>query len=409
MIITALIVIIITYGLIISRGVTRIPPWASMFFGGILMIVLGVITPEEAIQAVNMDVILFLITLFVFASALEVSGFLKLLAYKIIERYKEPKKVLFYILLYSGLLSNLVTNDGVSASWTPVILELSRNMGISELPFLYALAIGVTVGSVIMPTGNPQNLLIALESGVKNPFIEFAKYLILPTVISLIVAYFILYRMFKKSLLQKNINNVINENEIDFDRRLGYFSLALLMISVILFFTLSFFRIDILLGSLVTSSILLLITQKRREIVRRMDWSTILFFIGLFIFTEGILKSGIIKYIFMYLPPPDNVASIMIVSILLSQVLSNVPLVAIYIPIMISHGNTSVIDWLALAAGSTIAGNFTILGAASNVIISEASESRGGRGFNFIEFMRYTVPILIPNAIIIYVFLVFLR
>ncbi len=137
-----------------------------------------------------------------------------------------------------------------------------------------------------------------------------------------------------------------------------------------------------------------------------MDWPTILFFIGLFIFTEGVLKSGIIQYLANFLPPPDNVASIMIVSILLSQVLSNVPLVAIYIPIMISHGNITVVDWLALAAGSTIAGNFTILGAASNVIISEASESRGGKGFNFVEFMKYTIPILIPNAIITYLFLI---
>ncbi|MEM2023125.1 MAG: SLC13 family permease [Archaeoglobaceae archaeon] len=196
------------------------------------------------------------------------------------------------------------------------------------------------------------------------------------------------------------------EGKIDFDRRLGYLTLALLAVTVILFFSLSFFKIDILLGSLVTSSLLLLITENRRDIVRRMDWPTILFFIGLFIFTEGVLKSGIIQYLANFLPPPDNVASIMIVSILLSQVLSNVPLVAIYIPIMISHGNITVVDWLALAAGSTIAGNFTILGAASNVIISEASESRGRKGFNFVEFMKYTIPILIPNAIMIYLFLI---
>ncbi|QXJ27258.1 Arsenic efflux pump protein [Saccharolobus shibatae B12] len=407
MLVSVLIPMMVTYGLIISRGITKIPPWASMFFGGILMVILGVISPEEALQSINLDVILFLITLFTFASALEVSGFLKFLAYKIIEKYKEPKKVLFYILLYSGLLSNLVTNDGISASWTPVILELSRMIGVSEVPFLYALAVGVTVGSVIMPTGNPQNLLIALESGIRNPFIVFTIYLTLPSIISLVIAYFILFRLFRKSLsLPNGLNMKKEEGKIDFDRRLGYLTLALLAVTVILFFSLSFFKIDILLGSLVTSSLLLLITENRRDIVRRMDWPTILFFIGLFIFTEGVLKSGIIQYLANFLPPPDNVASIMIVSILLSQVLSNVPLVAIYIPIMISHGNITVVDWLALAAGSTIAGNFTILGAASNVIISEASESRGGKGFNFVEFMKYTIPILIPNAIMIYLFLI---
>ena len=409
MLILAIVVMIITYGLIISRGITRIPPWVSMLFGGVLMIIFNVLTLQEAIDSINMEVILFLITLFIFASALEVSGFLKFLAYGIIKRYKEPKRIFFYILLYSGLLSNLVTNDGIAASWTPIILEMSNKLKIDELPFLYALAVGVTIGSVVMPTGNPQNLLITLESGIHNPFVTFVKYLLIPTIISIILAYVILFRFFKNSLSNKPSNVLDNIDDVDFDKKLGYSALILLIITVFLFFSLGFFKIDLLLGSLVTSSILLLISEKRREIIRRMDWTTILFFIGLFIFTQGIIKSGVIEYLSNFLPISNSIASIMLVSILLSQILSNVPLVAIYIPIMISHGITSTTDWIALAAGSTIAGNFTILGAASNVIISEASESRGGKGFNFIQFIKYTLPVLVPNALVIYLFLAFLK
>lgn len=409
MLLLAIVVMIITYGLIISRGITRIPPWVSMLFGGVLMIIFNVLTLQEAIDSINMEVILFLITLFIFASALEVSGFLKFLAYEIIKRYKEPKRIFFYILLYSGLLSNLVTNDGIAASWTPIILEMSNKLKIDELPFLYALAVGVTIGSVVMPTGNPQNLLITLESGIHNPFVTFVKYLLIPTIISIILAYVILFRFFKNSLSNKPSNVIDNIDDVDFDKKLGYSALILLIITVFLFFSLGFFKIDLLLGSLVTSSILLLISEKRREIIRRMDWTTILFFIGLFIFTQGIIKSGVIEYLSNFLPISNSIASIMLVSILLSQILSNVPLVAIYIPIMVSHGITSTTDWIALAAGSTIAGNFTILGAASNVIISEASESRGGKGFNFIQFIKYTLPVLVPNALVIYLFLTFLK
>ncbi|MCY0882519.1 MAG: SLC13 family permease, partial [Acidianus infernus] len=173
----SLAVMIITYSLIATRGITKIPPWASMFFGGVLMIVLGVLTPEKALSAINLDVILFLITIFTFASSLEVSGFLKYIAYAIISKFKRPDKVLFSVLVTSGLLSNLVTNDGLSASWTPVILEMKKEMKIDEKPFLYALAFGVTIGSVMLPTGNPQNLLIALDSGIKNPFLVFIEYL----------------------------------------------------------------------------------------------------------------------------------------------------------------------------------------------------------------------------------------
>jgi Na+/H+ antiporter NhaD/arsenite permease-like protein len=68
-------------------------------------------------------------------------------------------------------------------------------------------------------------------------------------------------------------------------------------------------------------------------------------------------------------------------------------------------GVGTLLNWLALAAGSTIAGNFTILGAASNVIISEASEIRGGKSFNFIEFIKYSLPVLLVNFVVLYLFI----
>lgn len=282
----SLAVMIITYSLIATRGITKIPPWASMFFGGVLMIVLGVLTPEKALSAINLDVILFLITIFTFASSLEVSGFLKYIAYAIISKFKRPDKVLFSVLVTSGLLSNLVTNDGLSASWTPVILEMKKETKIDEKPFLYALAFGVTIGSVMLPTGNPQNLLIALDSGIKNPFLVFIEYLSIPTLLNLVLTYPILRLMFRKYLPNLTFNS--DKMEIE-NKRLAYSSFILLLITIVLFFTLSYVGIDILLGSLITSSILLLISPERRDIVRRIDWSTIIFFIGLFIFTEGIL------------------------------------------------------------------------------------------------------------------------
>lgn len=398
----ALFIAILTYILIMFRSITKIPPWISMFFGGVLMIAFGIITPQEALQSINMDVILFLITLFVFASALEISGFLKYLAYWMISKFKSPDKILFSTLFLSGLLANLVTNDGVSASWTPVILEMKNNAKLDEKPFLYALAFGVTIGSVMMPTGNPQNLLIALESNLTQPFILFLEYLALPTIINLFVTFPILKLMFKNSLPKKAIDPVKIEIQ---NKKLAYISLALLIITIFLFFVLSFLRIDILLGSLITSSVLLLISSERREIVRKVDWTTIIFFIGLFIFTQGLISGGIVDFIYAHLPPIDSVLLIFVSSILLSQLLSNVPLVAIFIPVMFHFHQTSVVDWLALAAGSTIAGNFTLIGAASNVIISEAAESRGERGFAFFEFMKYALPVLIINFIVLYLFL----
>ncbi|PLC68481.1 hypothetical protein B7L70_03245 [Vulcanisaeta sp. EB80] len=117
--------------------------------------------------------------------------------------------------------------------------------------------------------------------------------------------------------------------------------------------------------------------------------------------------SGVLDALSHYLPQLTTLLGVFVSGLLLSQVVSNVPMVALYIPLMRELGvsPSNYVVWIGLAASSTIAGNLTLIGAASNVIISEASEKRGGEGFGFVEFMKYGVPITIMNAIVYYVWL----
>jgi Na+/H+ antiporter NhaD/arsenite permease-like protein len=163
--------------------------------------------------------------------------------------------------------------------------------------------------------------------------------------------------------------------------------------------------------SLGAASILYAYAEKRREVVMNLDWPTILFFIGLFIVSEGALRSGVLYAIASYLPRPTNLLGIFAAGILVSQVISNVPMVAIYIPLMqrLGIGPGNLIDWIALAASSTIAGNLTLIGAASNVIASESFERRSGEGFGFIEFFKYGVIVTIVNALVYYLWLLLMR
>jgi Na+/H+ antiporter NhaD/arsenite permease-like protein len=90
----------------------------------------------------------------------------------------------------------------------------------------------------------------------------------------------------------------------------------------------------------------------------------------------------------------------MLVGTVLSQVFSNVPLVKLYIEVMkgLGFNGSHQYAWLALAAGSTVAGNLTVLGAASNVIIIEAAENRTGKSFTFKQFVKYGVVITAINV-----------
>lgn len=92
------------------------------------------------------------------------------------------------------------------------------------------------------------------------------------------------------------------------------------------------------------------------------------------------------------------------VSVALSQFISNVPLVALYLPMLI-HAGSSIKEMIALAAGSTIAGNLFILGAASNVIIIQNAEKRHQETLTFLEFAKVGIPLTIINLLIYWLFL----
>lgn len=144
----------------------------------------------------------------------------------------------------------------------------------------------------------------------------------------------------------------------------------------------------------------------------------------MFVFTSSLWSSGIISQMISYFPTPDrhdifqSNTAISLISITLSQVLSNVPFVILYNHVLINNGfatadgnsnsmNGGNIDqWMMLAAGSTMAGNLPILAAASNIIIIEAAESKGLKAFSFFEFFKIGVIITIVTITIYYLFIV---
>ena len=408
------IILAVTYGLIALRGVGRInvQPWVAMLFGASLTIVLGILTPSQALSSINLNVILFLISLFTISSALEVSGFFSYLAYRLLVSSRSMGKLILRIFGLSALLSLALSNDGIAGSFTPVIVSMRRQARINVKPLLYALAFGVTIGSVALPVGNPQNLLIALESGMPRPFLVFALYLLPPTIINVLITYPLLLLLFRGNNDDVVILETRRPEELLTNRRLAYTAITILLILIPLYFITDILNISPYLTPVTltftgASIIYLLSGGDRRSVAHNVDWTTILFFIGLFIVSEGALASGVLNALAHYLPLPTTLIGVFISGLLLSQVISNVPMVALYIPLMRELGvsPSNYIIWVGLAASSTIAGNLTLIGAASNVIISEASEKRGGEGFGFLEFMRYGIPVTIVNILIYYLWL----
>jgi len=411
----SLIVLALVFLLIIVRriGKFRFQIWQIMALGAMAVLATLQIAPLKALKSINLDVVFFLFGMFIVGEALEASGYLSYLSYKLFRRAKSLDSLVLIILFGMGLMSAFLMNDTLAIIGTPVVLLLARKADTSPKILLLALAFAITIGSATSPIGNPQNLLIAVNGNIANPFITFFRYLLLPTLINLLAAYLLLRLFYRKEF---NRNAIIDHPEPIKDVKLAHLSqvsLVLLFILVLAKIITVFagMRINFRLTYIALTAALpiVLFSPKRFTIIRKIDWSTLLFFAAMFILMASVWNSGIFQKVLNSTNLKlTSVPVIMGISIILSQFISNVPLVALYLPMLMQMG-VGTTGLMALAAGSTIAGNFSILGAASNVIIIQNAEQKSKETLTFWEFVRIGVPLTIINILVYWLFFTIFR
>jgi Na+/H+ antiporter NhaD/arsenite permease-like protein len=391
----ALAILLLVFVLIAVRqiGNVRMQIWQIMLGGAIAAVVTMQISFSDALAAINAHVIVFLFCMFLLGQALEQSGYLSYLSYHLFRRAKSADALLWTILLVMGLGSSLLMNDTLAIVGTPVMLMLARKHKMSAKLLLLALCFAITIGSVMSPIGNPQNLLIAFE--VANPFLMFFKYLFVPTIISLGAAYLLLRicypgQFHSKELIHDEI--AISDPAL---ARYAQYSLLLLLLLIALKIIMVFAGFDFPMTLIAVIAVIPVLLARRIDVVKSIDWRTLVFFAAMFVLMQAVWDSGVLQ---MVLSGVDvaNISSIFLISILASQLISNVPLVALYLPLL---QNAHVAAYMALAAASTIAGNLFILGAASNVIVIQNAEKHG-ETITFWEFARVGVPLTLLCVLI---------
>lgn len=387
-------------------GKNSLAIWQIMLLGALTVLFTGQISPADALLAINLDVIVFLGAMFVIGESLQESGYLLSLFNRLFGKARNLDQLLLLILFSMGFLSALLMNDTLAIIGTPLMLYFARTLKIAPKLLLLTLAFAVTIGSAMSPIGNPQNLLIAVNSDLSNPFFVFLQYLLLPTIANLLLAY-ILLRLFYKGQFQNRMLEICQEEISDPAlARLSRISIIILFVlilakmSAVIFGVGGEFRLTYI--ALISALPILLFSSKRYEVLKNIDWCTLIFFAAMFVLMDAVWNSGFFQ--FLLAGSNANLASIPTIlafSVLLSQLISNVPLVALCQPLLV---NPSPQALMALAAGSTIAGNLFILGAASNVIIIQNAE-KSGETLTFLEFARVGVPLTVLNVLVYWMFL----
>jgi Na+/H+ antiporter NhaD/arsenite permease-like protein len=371
----------------------QLAPWKVMIGGAFVALLTGTISPSDAFAAVDFGVLVFLYGMFIIATGLEKSGYLQHLGVKFLRRFRNPFFILLAWVIGVGLASALLLNDTVAIIGTPLALSIARKSGIKATSLLVGLALGVTLGSFASPIGNPQNFIIASQPAFTEPFAAFAKYLFIPAIISLVVLTVLLWLFFPDTRMLKQFDDDKKYKGKDY-----YAARRGLQVVVALSLARLFVQFPLVIIAVGGAFVYIALSGEKKRLLE-VDWGTLLFFFGMFVLMEAVWDAGFFQ---QFLPSQEKLSEPHIVlgaSLLLSQVLSNVPFVILYLKAL---GTMNVKTLVLLAAGSTLAGGLTIFGAASNIIVLQNAEKRSEtlpvKEFTVIGVLSTIVSVLLVCA-----------
>src|SRR5512140_444581 len=186
----AALVFVLTYLILGIQGIPRIhidrPSGALL--GATGMVALGVLSLDQAYRAIDLDTLLFLLGMMILIAYLELSGFFEVFERRIIGLARSTAALLGLVIGSAGILAALFMNDTICLLYAPVIVRVSRRLGINPAPYLIGLATAANIGSVATIIGNPQNALVGIRSRI--PFVEFSGRLWPVAAIGLLIDFF---------------------------------------------------------------------------------------------------------------------------------------------------------------------------------------------------------------------------
>lgn len=347
-----------------------------------VLLVLKQITFEQISGFLNLDTLVLLMGMMIINANLQLSGFFRLAGSAILRFTNGPRSLLALEIVVVGVLSALFLNDTICLVLTPLILDITLNAKRNPIPYLIALATASNIGSVATLTGNPQNIIIGVASHIS--YLSFVSALAPIAVLGLGGVWLVIV-LFYKEEFKPGPFETVHIRQVHFFKPLLY--KTILVIGGLL--------IAFMLGAPIAeaafiAACVLLFTRRvhPKKILNAIDTDLLFFFGALFVVSGTIESSGLSTHIFEFLRPWLNagVVKFSIITIILSNLVSNVPAVLLLKPLIPNLSNPHA-AWLTLAAVSTMAGNLTLLGSVANLIVAEAA-SRHGIKLSFWEFTK---------------------
>ncbi|MFQ5457437.1 MAG: SLC13 family permease [Myxococcota bacterium] len=392
------------------------------------VLLLKILSQEEAFRTeefgVDWNVIILLVSMMIIISIMRETGAFQWTAIKSAKLGKgEPFRIMAILCVVTAVLSALLDNVTTVLLLAPVTILVANQLDIDPIPFLIAEALSSNIGGTATLIGDPPNIMIA--SRAQLTFNQFLLNLG-PVVVVILIAYLFTIRLIwgkrlrvkpemKERLLAMDESQTITDPVL---LRKSLVVMSLVILGFALHGVLHYEPATIALGG--AALLMLLSGREPHKVLHDVEWTTLFFFLGLFIVVGGLVKVGAVGLMsqkVLSLTEGNMFATSMFIlwfSALASAVVDNIPYVATMNPLILDMAKglwpgESGLDllhhvellpiWWSLALGACLGGNGSAIGASANVIVCGVAE-RAGYPISFRRFTLYGFPLMIESIII---------
>ncbi len=385
--------------------------------GAVVLIFLHILSVEKAVEYIDFNTIGVLIGMMLLVAVVRNSGLFEYVAIKSAKLANgNPWKIMLLFTIITAMLSAFLDNVTTVLLVGPMTIAITSILGLNPVPFLITQILASNIGGTATLIGDPPNIMIGSQANLS--FMDFvintgsAVTIIIPAIC--ICFYFMYGKKMKVSPEQMAGVMKLDENKSIKDHALLVKSLVMIVLVVLGFVFHSSLGVDSCAIALASATIMLIIgKQDTEEIVLGVEWSTILFFTGLFVVVGGMVETGVISALGGALVDVTNGNTLMLMVLILwgsaifSSFLDNIPFVATMIPLILTmqaDGMNVMPLWWALSLGACLGGNGTLIGASANVVLSGIS-AKHGHPITFAKYLKVGFPMMVLSVAISMVYL----
>ena len=412
--IIAIVIFLVTMAAIMTEKLHRT---VAAIAGALLLVLTGVLSVDAGFSYVDANTLGVLVGMMLFVSVVKHSGLFEYIALRAAKLAKgRPWPLMLLLTLLTALLSAFLDNVTTVLLIGPMTLAITGRLKLNPVPFFLSQIMAANIGGTATLIGDPPNIMIGSAAGLS--FLDFAAntgVAVVFVLAAVLVCFYFLYGR-KLQVAQEDVQEVLalDERETIQDLPLLRKSVGMIVLVVVGFVFHAQLHLASSTVALTAAAVMLLIGRRDvEEIVAGVEWTTILFFLGLFVVVGGLQETGVIQLLangLMDLTHGNRLMMMLMIlwgSAILSAFLDNIPFVATLIPLILTmeQGGMDVAPlWWAVSLGACLGGNGTLIGASANVVLSGIS-GRHGYPISFGRYFKVGFPLMLLSMVICTVFL----